>query len=676
MRKGFYTKLAASNIKKNSRTYIPYIITCIITAAMFYIINSLSNNESIKKLYGGETILITLGYGTYVTAIFAFIFLFYTNSFLMKRRKKEFGVLNILGMEKRHISKVLLLENIYIAFITMLLGIIIGMVLDKAMFLILTKMLGAEHSPGFYISKEALIHTVILFGIIFFCIYLNSLRQIHLSKPIELLNGGNVGEKEPKTKWFMAILGVICLAVGYYISVTSKNPVESLSSFLIAVILVIAGTYLIFIAGSIAFLKSLRKNKRYYYKTKHFTAVSGMIYRMKQNAVGLANICILSTMVLIMISSTSSLVVGTNDLVKTRYPNDITIYSEDIDNEKNIETMKNVKQFLNDSKSDVKNEIEYSYIDFSVLKNKNQFYYPENTNKMNMSDLDKINTVFMISLDDYNSINSENETLNENEVLIYSRRKEYEYSTIQLFDTKYNVKKNIKQAINNGRFFSNNLTESIQIVVKDRSILDKINNYLNENFKEDPKEEQDLKEEPAFKYLYGFDINGSEDSIKSLYNDIKKLLKESNFIGDSECGQIQREGIKGLYGGMFFLGIFLGSIFTMATILIIYYKQISEGYEDKERFRIMQNVGMSHAEVKRSIHSQIMTVFFMPLIMAGIHVAFAFPIVKQILMMLNLTNTRLYIICTIVCFVAFTIIYAVIYSLTAKIYYHIVSTRD
>lgn len=670
MRKGFYTKLAASNIKKNSRTYIPYIITCIITAAMFYIINSLSNNESIKKLYGGDTILITLGYGTYVTAIFAFIFLFYTNSFLMKRRKKEFGVLNILGMEKRHISKVLLLENIYIAFITMLLGIIIGMVLDKAMFLILTKMLGAEHSPGFYISKEALIHTVILFGIIFFCIYLNSLRQIHLSKPIELLNGGNVGEKEPKTKWFMAILGVICLAVGYYISVTSKNPVESLSSFLIAVILVIAGTYLIFIAGSIAFLKSLCKNKRYYYKTKHFTAVSGMIYRMKQNAVGLANICILSTMVLIMISSTSSLVVGMNDLVKTRYPNDITIYSEDIDNEKNIETMKNVKQFLNDSKSDVKNEIEYSYIDFSVLKNKNQFYVPENFNKMSMSDLNKCNNILMTSLDDYNSINSENETLNDDEILIYSRRKEYEYSTIQLFDTKYSVKKKIKKPIDNGPFFSNNLTESIQIVVKNKSILDEMNNYLNENFKEE------LEEESALKYLYGFDINGSEDSINSLYNDIKKILKDNNFKGDSECKQIQRDGLKGLYGGMFFLGIFLGSIFTMATILIIYYKQISEGYEDKERFRIMQNVGMSHAEVKRSIHSQIMTVFFMPLIMAGIHVAFAFPIVKQILMMLNLTNTRLYIICTIVCFVAFTIIYAVIYSLTAKIYYHIVSTRD
>ena len=555
MRKGFYTKLAASNIKKNSRTYIPYIITCIITAAMFYIINSLSNNESIKKLYGGETILITLGYGTYVTAIFAFIFLFYTNSFLMKRRKKEFGVLNILGMEKRHISKVLLLENIYIAFITMLLGIIIGMVLDKAMFLILTKMLGAEHSPGFYISKEALIHTVILFGIIFFCIYLNSLRQIHLSKPIELLNGGNVGEKEPKTKWFMAILGVICLAVGYYISVTSKNPVESLNSFLIAVILVIAGTYLIFIAGSIAFLKSLRKNKRYYYKTKHFTAVSGMIYRMKQNAVGLANICILSTMVLIMISSTSSLVVGMNDLVKTRYPNDITIYSEDIDNEKNIETIKNVKQFLNDSKSDVNNEIEYSYIVLAVLKNKNKFYVPENFNKMSMSDLNKCNNILMTSLDDYNSINSENETLNDDEILIYSRRKEYEYSTIQLFDTKYSVKKKIKKPIDNGPFFSNNLTESIQIVVKNKSILDEMNNYLNENFKEE------LEEESALKYLYGFDINGSEDSKKSLYNDIKKLLKESNFIGDSECGQIQREGIKGLYGGMFFLGIFLGSIF-------------------------------------------------------------------------------------------------------------------
>ena len=544
------------------------------------------------------------------------------------------------------------------------------MVLDKAMFLILTKMLGAEHSPGFYISKEALIHTVILFGIIFFCIYLNSLRQIHLSKPIELLNGGNVGEKEPKTKWFMAILGVICLAVGYYISVTSKNPVESLSSFLIAVILVIAGTYLIFIAGSIAFLKSLRKNKRYYYKTKHFTAVSGMIYRMKQNAVGLANICILSTMVLVMISSTSSLVFGMNDLVKTRYPNDITIYSENINNKENVEALEKVQKVIKDSKSDVNNEIEYSYIVLAVLKNKNKFYVPENFNKMSMSDLNKCNNILMTSLDDYNSINSENETLNDDEILIYSRRKEYEYSTIQLFDTKYSVKKKIKKPIDNGPFFSNNLTESIQIVVKNKSILDEMNNYLNENFKEE------LEEESALKYLYGFDINGSEDSKKSLYNDIKKLLKESNFIGDSECGQIQREGIKGLYGGMFFLGIFLGSIFTMATILIIYYKQISEGYEDKERFRIMQNVGMSHAEVKRSIHSQIMTVFFMPLIMAGIHVAFAFPIVKQILMMLNLTNTRLYIICTIVCFVAFTIIYAVIYSLTAKIYYHIVSTRD
>ena len=506
MRKGFYTKLAASNIKKNSRTYIPYIITCIITAAMFYIINSLSNNESIKKLYGGETILITLGYGTYVTAIFAFIFLFYTNSFLMKRRKKEFGVLNILGMEKRHISKVLLLENIYIAFITMLLGIIIGMVLDKAMFLILTKMLGAEHSPGFYISKEALIHTVILFGIIFFCIYLNSLRQIHLSKPIELLNGGNVGEKEPKTKWFMAILGVICLAVGYYISVTSKNPVESLSSFLIAVILVIAGTYLIFIAGSIAFLKSLRKNKRYYYKTKHFTAVSGMIYRMKQNAVGLANICILSTMVLVMISSTSSLVFGMNDLVKTRYPNDITIYSENINNKENVEALEKVQKVIKDSKSDVNNEIEYSYIVLAVLKNKNKFYVPENFNKMSMSDLNKCNNILMTSLDDYNSINSENETLNDDEILIYSRRKEYEYSTIQLFDTKYSVKKKIKKPIDNGPFFSNNLTESIQIVVKNKSILDEMNNYLNENFKEE------LEEESALKYLYGFDINGSEDS--------------------------------------------------------------------------------------------------------------------------------------------------------------------
>lgn len=667
MSKGFYTKLAADNIKKNAKTYIPYIITCIITAAMFYIINSLSNNEKIHDIYGGETILITLGFGKYIVGIFAFIFLFYTNSFLMKRRKKEFGIFNILGMEKRHLSKVLMLENIYVVLISLALGIVIGIALDKIMFLLITKMLGAEYSLGFYISWESMRNTVLLFGVIFLCIYLNSLRQIHLAKPVELLHGGNVGEKEPKTKWLMAILGVICLAIGYYISITSENPLQSLNLFFIAVILVILGTYFLFIAGSIALLKILRKNKRYYYQTKHFISVSGMIYRMKQNAVGLANICILSTMVLVMISSTSSLVFGMNDLLEARYPYDIAVYSEDIDNEKNIETMDKVQKLIKDSNADVKNKEEYSYINFTILRNKNQFYCPEDSNSISLDELNKANLIFMISLDDYNSISSSNETLDENEIIVCSRRKEYEYTTLNLFETEYKVKKSIKESIKNGPFASNNLTEGIQIVVKDKSILDETNRYIKENYDEDNSENAVVKQ------LHGFDINGSDDSKKALHDDIKKLLKENDFIGEVECRQSQREAFKGLYGGMLFLGIFLGSIFTMATILIIYYKQISEGYEDKERFRIMQNVGMSHAEVKRSIHSQIMTVFFMPLILAGIHVAFAFPIVKRILMVLNLLNTNLHIICTIGCFFAFAIIYATIYLLTAKIYYRIVS---
>lgn len=667
MSKGFYTKLAADNIKKNAKTYIPYIITCIITAAMFYIINSLSNNEKIHDIYGGETILITLGFGKYIVGIFAFIFLFYTNSFLMKRRKKEFGIFNILGMEKRHLSKVLMLENIYVVLISLALGIVIGIALDKIMFLLITKMLGAEYSLGFYISWESMRNTVLLFGVIFLCIYLNSLRQIHLAKPVELLHGGNVGEKEPKTKWLMAILGVICLAIGYYISITSENLLQSLNLFFIAVILVILGTYFLFIAGSIALLKILRKNKRYYYQTKHFISVSGMIYRMKQNAVGLANICILSTMVLVMISSTSSLVFGMNDLLEARYPYDIAVYSEDIDNEKNIETMDKVQKLIKDSNADVKNKEEYSYINFTILRNKNQFYCPEDSNSISLDELNKANLIFMISLDDYNSISSSNETLDENEIIVCSRRKEYEYTTLNLFETEYKVKKSIKESIKNGPFASNNLTEGIQIVVKDKSILDETNRYIKENYDEDNSENAVVKK------LHGFDINGSDDSKKALHDDIKKLLKENDFIGEVECRQSQREAFKGLYGGMLFLGIFLGSIFTMATILIIYYKQISEGYEDKERFRIMQNVGMSHAEVKRSIHSQIMTVFFMPLILAGIHVAFAFPIVKRILMMLNLLNTNLHIICTIGCFFAFAIIYATIYLLTAKIYYRIIS---
>ncbi len=299
MNNRFFLKLAASNIKKNSKTYIPYILTCIMTVTMFYIVKSLSMNPGLERMIGGDTLTSMMFFGSIIVGMFALIFLFYTNSFLVKRRKKEFGVFNILGMEKSHLAKTLAWENLYVTLISLAGGIIFGIALDKVMYLLILQVIGTDVTLGFFISGKAVLTTVLLFIGIFLLIFLNSVRQIQTSDPIELLKAGNTGEKEPKTKLLTAISGAVCIGIGYYIALTTENPLASLIMFFAAVMLVILGTYMLFTAGSIALLKMLRKNKKYYYKTKHFISISGMLYRMKQNAVGLANICILSTAVLV-----------------------------------------------------------------------------------------------------------------------------------------------------------------------------------------------------------------------------------------------------------------------------------------------------------------------------------------------------------------------------------------
>ena len=326
MKRGFFLKLAAGNIKKNGKTYIPYILTCIMTVAMFYIVKSLSLNPGLDSMLGGNFLNTTMGLGSGVVAIFSFIFLFYTNSFLVKQRKKEFGVFNILGMERRHIARVVGWETVYVTLISLAAGLGLGLALDKVMFLVVARIIGAEVPLGFFVSAEAIAYTIIFFLVLFILIYLNSVRQIHAADPIELLRAGNVGEKEPKANWLLTVWGIATLGGGYYIAITTRNPIASVLMFFAAVVLVIVGTYLLFTSGSIALLKMLRKNKRYYYRTKHFVSVSGMIYRMKQNAVGLANICILSTMVLVMVSTTTSMMVGMEEIIRNRYPADFVFY--------------------------------------------------------------------------------------------------------------------------------------------------------------------------------------------------------------------------------------------------------------------------------------------------------------------------------------------------------------
>ena len=653
----FYPKLAASNIKKNSKTYIPYILTCIFTAAMYYIIHSLSNNEGISTLVGSDTISITLRLGNRITAIFAIIFLFYTNSFLIKRRKKEFGLFNILGMEKKHLSRVIAFETLYIAVISLTIGITIGVLLDKVMYLIVLKIIGVEVSLGFYISWSSILSTIILFLSIFIIIFINSLRQVHLSNPIELLKSSNVGEKEPKTKWAMAILGVICLGAGYYISLTTKNPVAAISLFFVAVILVIVGTYLVFTAGSIAFLKVLRKNKNYYYNVKHFTSVAGMIYRMKQNAVGLANICILSTMVLVMISSTSSMMIGMEDIINTRYPYDISVYSDGSDANKKELLVNEINEAAKNEK--VTNEVSYTYLNFAAIKDKDKFVTNSNSNSDIYND---INNLIFVSLEDYNRITSENKSLEDGEVLLYSNRENYNYDTISVFDREYKISEKVNEFLGNG-IISANVASSQYIVVKDFDEIDYLYKKQKETFGENASE---------IEFLYGIDLNGTDVEKGEAYESIVGRLNEKGFTYRCETKLGARSSAISLYGGLFFIGIFLGVLFVMATILIIYYKQISEGYDDKERFEIMQKVGMSHSEVQGSIKSQVVTVFFLPLVTAGIHISFAFPFIVKILSVLNLTNTKLFILCTVVSFIVFALIYGVIYMLTARSYYKIV----
>lgn len=669
MNKLLYPKLAANNIQSNARTYFPYMLTCVLTVAMYYMICSLSQNPGLEAMRGGSDVSYALELGTRVTAIFAVIFLFYTNSFLMKRRKKEFGLYNILGMEKRHISRVLGFETLYIAAASLLLGLGIGIVLDRLMFLVLLRMLGNEIPLGFEISTKALGASFALFAVIFLLIFLNSLRQIHLSKPIELLSGSNVGEKEPKTKWIMTILGLACLGGGYYISITTTNPVAAVGLFFIAVILVIVGTYFLFIAGSIAILKLLRKNKSYYYNRKHFTSVSGMIYRMKQNAVGLANICILSTMVLVMVSTTLSLWIGMEDILHTRYPQEIQIKQyANRDKEETVPDLDAPRRLCRTVLADLglspAKETSYIYLSFSALEQGDFFNTDtEALDTVNLNALNGIKNLFFIPLADYNAVTGEQKTLSEGEILLYSNRDAYQPDQLRVLGETFRIKEKLSGFPGNGQMASE-IVSTHFIVVRDMSVLTRLNALQAEAYDGHAS---------LLSGHYSFDLDCSDEQIIQAADEIRDALNAEHYNGYLECRAAEKDGFIGIYGGLFFIGIFLGALFLMATILIIYYKQISEGYEDKARYDIMQKVGMTKTEIKRSIGSQILTVFFLPLVTAGIHVAFAFPVITRLLAVLSLTNTTLFGLCTIGCFLAFALIYAAIYSLTAQVYYRIVS---
>lgn len=667
MNKGMYTKLAITNIKNNRQFYFPYLLTGIITVAMFYIMCALESNPGIQSMPGAKDLGLILRLGIGVIGIFAVIFLFYTNSFIIKRRKKELGIYNILGMEKRHIAKILSKEAFFTAIIAIGGGLVTGVLFHKLACMLLYRMIGFNGGITFSFSKKGVMITAILFAIVYLLTYIYDLFQVQLANPIELLQSGNKGEREPKTKAIMAVLGVLCLGTGYFIAITTKNPIKALTLFFVAVILVIIGTYLLFTAGSIALLKILRRNKGYYYQTKHFTSVSGMIYRMKQNAVGLANICILSTMVLVAVSTTVSLYVGIEDIMKERYPNEINIsayYDTGAPAEDSIAPI--VEKSVKESGRKIRHEEDYLELYFAAIKDQGQ--YSLDKEKVKTAG-DRVSGFVVLTREDCKKkYNEEIPKLAENEVALFTIKKT-DMDTLVLENRSYHVKE-IKQFENTEDFetIADMMDEYYYVIVNDVQDMERLWQLQKDIYQENSS---------SISRQVRLDIDGDSEQKKECFENIKTALgpeqAKARILIDSR--QSSLDEFYQIYGGFLFLGLFLGILFLMITVLIIFYKQISEGYDDKERFSIMEKVGMSNDEVKATIRSQVRTVFFLPILMAAIHVGMAFPMIKRLLSLFGLSNTALFAGCMAGTILVFALIYLLVFLKTSKTYYKIVGEQ-
>lgn len=662
-----YTKLAITNIKNNRQFYFPYLLTGIITVAMFYIMCALESNPGIQSMPGAKDLGLILRLGIGVIGIFAVIFLFYTNSFIIKRRKKELGIYNILGMEKRHIAKILSKEAFFTAIIAIGGGLVTGVLFHKLACMLLYRMIGFNGGITFSFSKKGVMITAILFAIVYLLTYIYDLFQVQLANPIELLQSGNKGEREPKTKAIMAVLGVLCLGTGYFIAITTKNPIKALTLFFVAVILVIIGTYLLFTAGSIALLKILRRNKGYYYQTKHFTSVSGMIYRMKQNAVGLANICILSTMVLVAVSTTVSLYVGIEDIMKERYPNEINIsayYDTGAPAEDSIAPI--VEKSVKESGRKIRHEEDYLELYFAAIKDQGQ--YSLDKEKVKTAG-DRVSGFVVLTREDCKKkYNEEIPELAENEVALFTIKKT-DMDTLVLENRSYHVKE-IKQFQNTEDFetIADMMDEYYYVIVNDVQDMERLWQLQKDIYQENSS---------SISRQVRLDIDGDSEQKKECFENIKTALgpeqAKARILIDSR--QSNLDEFYQIYGGFLFLGLFLGILFLMITVLIIFYKQISEGYDDKERFSIMEKVGMSNNEVKATIRSQVRTVFFLPILMAAVHVGMAFPMIKRLLSLFGLSNTALFAGCMAGTILVFALIYLLVFLKTSKTYYKIVGEQ-
>lgn len=673
MHKGIFSRLAKQNIRNNKSTYIPYIITCIFCIAMIYMMEFLRDcptlDQAVRQADEVRMIVFT---GERVVEIFCIIFLIYSNSFLMKRRQKEIGLYNILGLERNHIGIVMFLETIITSIGSLAGGIATGIIGSKLALLLLLKLLHIPSVLGFYISVKGIFTCLFMFGIIFLMILFLNLAKIHLSRPVELLRGNNTGEKEPAAKWLMALIGFICLGAGYYLAVTTESPIKAITIFLLAVILVMAGTYLLFTAGSIVILKFLRRRKSFYYRTGNFISISGMLYRMKQNAIGLASICILSTGVLLMISMTVSIYFGMNDIMLNRYPYDVDMSVTSISEDECQTAIEAFEKAIADNKVPVEKSVEEIYLDIVCSKNGDQILIkPANT----IRNSDSVLVLSLFTQAEYERLTGISANLNDGEIFAWYPSA-VQKDSVTVDETEFTVKKWLdKNPLTCGE---DAVSDNAVLVVTDEDFK-KFDEMRTEMYK-------GVSSAPAGEDLtlhLGLDITGSETDkidfgtpVMEVVKDLKKNggLSENSWI-TSGIRQQEYESYYADNGSLLFIGIFLGSLFLMGTAMIIYYKQISERYEDQKRFEIMQKVGLSRREVRSSVRRQILMVFFLPLLMAMLHITMAFPMIRRMLLLFGMTNTKLFIGCTAGTVLIFAVVYGLIYLMTARSYYHIVERK-
>jgi len=667
MNKHFSLRLALNNIKNNRKFYLPYFLSAAGIIAMFYIICFLALSPDISEM--SASLSVIMGFGSWVMAIFAFIFLFYINSFLMKRRKKEIGLYNILGMEKRHIGKILVIENLLVSTASLVSGILCGVLFSKLIHLVISWLFGAAPPFGISLSPAALIYSVVLFGILFFLTLVSNLLSIRLAKPVELLQGGNVGEKEPKSKWFMAIIGFVSLGAGYFIALTTESPLTAVVLFFVAVVLVINGTYCLFTAGSVTILKALRKNKRFYYKPGNFTAVSGLIYRMKQNAVGLASICILSTMVLVMVSGTVSLFMGTEDVINKQAPGDVNVNIVHCDMTLDRDEVgKVLRSQAEKDHIDIDSVMDYQYLPFAAVKEDGGFSFDQ-AKLRNLSDA---NTFAVFSEKEYTKLTGETLNLAKGEAAACSRGFQIP-EQFYIGEKQFTLKEKLKSFVTLGDIEAG-ISDVHYLVVSDDSIVEDL-------YKEQKRAYDENASDFVVRYI--IDISSDDEAaaryVQGLYDSLYSYLDGERDKGVLDYTGMQinsrkeyRDSFMDMVGSFLFLGIFLGIVFTFAAALIIYYKQITEGYYDKDKFEIMQKVGMSKAEVKSAIRKQVLLVFFAPLLMAGLHILAAFKMITKLLLAFSMNNVPLFAMCTLGTFLMFAVIYALVYLVTAREYYKIV----